>query len=223
MNLNLEIRRKHFNNFIKEGNKNMNYRISNEMSKKAKSIIEVDELKERLVVLNDQLNFLGDSSECKKVANEHEISVAKSELEKVLEITSSLNFKKEQLQVQLNKYLLDFDIINSAKIKTQLSDIDMNIQNLKCQESQYRDIINSDKLEYENQMLKIKEKYDNEDIIHNPIDNSDFSDSVISDYKKSRASKLLHQFLDSLTEEKQNEILESNENLKGYLNVGENI
>ena len=223
MNLNLEIRRKHFNNFIKEGNKNMNYRISNEMSKKAKSIIEGDELKERLVVLNDQLNFLGDSSECKKVANEHEISVAKSELEKILEITSSLNFKKEQLQVQLNKYLLDFDIINSAKIKTQLSDIDMNIQNLKCQESQYRDIINGDKLEYENQMLKIKEKYDNEDIIHNPIDNSDFSDSVISDYKKSRASKLLHQFLDSLTEEKQNEILESNENLKGYLNVGENI
>lgn len=221
--LNQIIRRKHFDNFIKDGNCNMRYGVSDKVSSDAKIMIENDELKERLIVLKNQLNFLGVEGGCKKVYDESEVKRAKDGLEKIKEFSATLNFKKDNLKVLLDDSLAKLNISQAVKIKTELNQLDKELKAAQEKESENLLIISNDNLDYENQMIKIKDKYDDIDIISHEIVDNEFSGSVIADYKKLRASQLVSQFLDSLTKEKQEQILNENENLRGYLNVGENI
>jgi hypothetical protein len=222
-NLNEIIKRKKYNNFIVNGDEKMVYGISDKVSMDAKKMIANDEIKERLIVLKDQLNFLEGESDYKKVFNEQEVNNARCALDKIKSLLETLNFKKTNLQVMLDNSLTNINISEAVKIKTEMQKIDQQLKDANMKERECYSIILNDGVDYENQMLKIKDKYDNVDILKYEIIDGEFSDTVISDYKKDRASKLVVQFLDSLTDAKKEQILNENENLRGYLNVGENI
>ena len=221
--LNLIIKRKRFNNFIQNGDVFMDYRISKKMSDEAKRLIENDELCEELNILKNQISFLDDGDEYKKVFNENEVNNAKENLLKINEMLGSLAFKKQNLETVLDDKLSKLDIDFSVKIKEELNKINNELNNIKAKEKEMNSIITNDRFDYDNQMFKIKEKYDGVDILKHDIVDDYFSENVIKDYKKDRASKLVVQFLNSLSEDKKQQVLNDNENLKGYLNVGENF
>ena len=222
-NLNLIIKRKNFDNFIKNGEDNMNYRISDEKSNIAKQTIVNDEINERLDILKNQLTFLQVDETSKHVSNEDDVNSAKKSLAKLEDFKSVLNFKKQNLQMILDEKLSQFDIMSSAKIKEDLNKIDEEFLKINKDEKKFNSIITNDELDYASQMYQLKEKYDGVDILKNEIIDNNFSESVVKDYKRYRAGELVIQFLDSLSEDKKQQVLNENENLKGYLNVGENF
>ena len=222
-NLNLIIKRKNFDNFIKNGEDNMNYRISDETSNIAKQTIVNDEINERLDILKNQLTFLQVDETSKHVSNEDDVNSAKKSLAKLEDFKSVLNFKKQNLQMILDEKLSQFDIMSSAKIKEDLNKIDEEFLKINKDEKKFNSIITNDELDYASQMYQLKEKYDGVDILKNEIIDNNFSESVVKDYKRYRAGELVIQFLDSLSEDKKQQVLNENENLKGYLNVGENF
>lgn len=221
--LNVLIRRKKFNNFIRNGEGYMNYRISDDISKKAKQIIENDEINERLIILKNQLNFLGIDENVSGISNTDDVMFAKDNINKLQEVKEILNFKKVGLESLLNDKLSNFDIAGSVKVKEDLADVVKTLEENHQKEKELLMIVANDKIDYDNQMIKLKQKYDDVDILKHEIDETNFSASVINDYKRFRASALVSNFLDSLSDEKRMQVLNDNENLKGYMNVGEDI
>lgn len=220
-NLNLIIKRKNYNEFIRNGG-NMNFRISEELSSKAKQIIEDDEIKEGLEKLKSQIKSLSTTSEDLKVYDSTEVEDATSQLENIQKSKDSLNFKRESLSGMLSEKYSRFDIMGSVELKEQLDKINLDIESLAEKEKIYNDIILSDQSKYQEQMQEIKDKYDSVDVLGDGVDFPGFSKSVVNDYKRERVSKLVTQFLETLPEDKKGQVLAESEDLKGYINVGEN-
>lgn len=224
LNLNSIIKRKRFDNYLKNGVSNMEYRISEEFSKKAEKIIMEDEINERLVVLNNQLKFLDAFKEVDNVTlSDNEMQDIKLNLNKIEDSVGVLNFKKDNLQVMLDKSLSNINIADSIRLKEELNGVEKDIDKFNVEKLNLESKIKNSQLDYDMQMMKIRDKYNNVDIFKNEIDSSEFSSNVISSYKKEKASNLINQFLESLPEEKQKQILNENEDWKGYVNVGENF
>ena len=218
------ILRKNFIKYLKNGEReNMYFGISDEVSKIAKKVIESDALKEDIDVLRNQLNFLSSGDyNSENVANVDEVNRANQEIIELNKKLDSLTFKKENLNSIYNNYLAKLDIDNAVKLKKVLQEIQIKIDGLNESKEKFKQVLVSDSNLYEEQIQAIRDNYDNVDLFKCDI-SGDYSQSVISDYKKERASKLVSQFLDSLTDEKREEVLNLNEDLKGYLNVGEDI
>lgn len=200
----------------------MNFRISEELSSKAKQIIEDDEIKEGLEKLKSQIKSLSTTSEDLKVYDSTEVEDATSQLENIQKSKDSLNFKRESLSGMLSEKYSRFDIMGSVELKEQLDKINLDIESLAEKEKIYNDIILSDQSKYQEQMQEIKDKYDSVDVLGDGVDFPGFSKSVVNDYKRERVSKLVTQFLETLPEDKKGQVLAESEDLKGYINVGEN-
>lgn len=221
--LNLLIRRKNYDNFIKGGDKNMNFRISDEVSKIAVETIKKDELNEGIVNLKNQLSFLtNDNFENMETLDDEKIKFLNIENSKIKSKLDALNFKKDSLLAIYNNNLSKFDIKNSVRLKEEICNIEKDIDILLKQKNENDELVAIDGDEYKRQLDEVREKYDNVDIMKYSI-SSAYSKNVVSNYKKERATKLVSQFLDSLDEDKKQQVLLENQDLKGYLNVGENI
>ncbi len=215
------IRRTNYNEFLKNGG-NMDFRISEELSCKAKQIIEDDEIREGLEKLKSQINILSTNSAGLKVYDSAEVDNATTQLADIQKLRDSLNFKKESLNSILNEKYSRFDIMGSVELKEQLDKINVEMESLKEKEKMYENVISSDQSKYQEQMREIRDQYDSVDVLSEGIDFVGFSQSVVSDYKRERASKLVAQFLETLPEDKKGQVLAESEDLKGYINVGEN-
>jgi len=224
-NLNTLIKRKNYQNF-KNGVVNMNYRLSEREYEDVVKLIKDEEINERLVVLKNQVGFF--NGELKKPIDNTTLSKDDAEsinknINSINDSLDVLNFKKQTLQVSLDEYLSNMNISEAIKLKSKLSEIEKQVSEFELKKKDLNNKIESSKLDYETQMIKIRDKYDNVDVLKEDFSDNDFSQNVIYDYKIERASHLVNQFLDSLDSDKKQQILEENENLKGLINVGENI
>ena len=175
----------------------MYFGISDEITKVAKKTIENDSLKEDVNLLKNQLSFLSQSDyNCENVANADEVNRANQEILILDKKLDSLNFKKENLNSIYNNFLTKLDIENAIKFKKELQEIDVQIEEVNKNKDSLNQILINDSNLYEEQIQTIRAQYDNIDLGKQEI-SGDFSKTVISDYKKERASKLLSQFLDS--------------------------
>jgi len=223
--LNTLIKRKNYQNF-KNGVVNMNYRLSEREYEDVVKLIKDEEINERLVVLKNQVGFF--NGELKKPIDNTTLSKDDAEsinknINSINDSLDVLNFKKQTLQVSLDEYLSNMNISEAIKLKSKLSEIEKQVSEFELKKKDLNNKIESSKLDYETQMIKIRDKYDNVDVLKEDFSDNDFSQNVIYDYKIERASHLVNQFLDSLDSDKKQQILEENENLKGLINVGENI
>jgi len=224
--LNDFIRRKNYQNFIKGGIDKMSYRISDEVSKNAIQLIEDESLKERLIVLNNQIDFLTGSENSvieNTVFSEEDAKKLKEQLSQNNNSIDVLNFKKDALLVNLDDALSKINIEEVVKTKSELSEINQQLDKLLSSNCEIENKIKSSRNEYDLQMVKIRDKYDDVDITSRGLEDSEFSKTVIVDYKKERATKLANQFLETLTPEKKQQILSENKELNDLVYVGENI
>lgn len=223
--LNNLVKRKNFQNFIVDEGSNMNYGLTNEQVNNMINVIENEEINERLIVLKNQINFLNDDKpiiDNSTLEKEEAIKIEK-DIAKINDSLDTLNFKKESLNVSLNEYLNAMNISGAVRVKSQLSEINKQVDDFEIKKAELNNKINSSKLDYETQMLKMRELYDGVDIFNEGFNDVNYAKHVVYDYKKERALKLVDQFLCSLTPEKKEQILSEDENLKGLVDVGENI
>jgi len=223
-NLNNLIKRKQYQNFIKNGEVNMNYRISDKLSEMAKQMIENDEIKESLDIIKNQISFLdNDNIDNVTTLSNEDIEKYELDIKSINEGVDILNFKKQTIQNSVDENLKNMNIKEAVMLKNKLTEVDSQLNELHKQKDDLIEKINSSKRDFQVQIIKIREKYENTNILNEDFEDKEFASSVISQYKKERASMLVNQFLNSLNPEKQQEILENNQDLKGLVNVGENI
>ena len=224
--LNEIVKRKHYTNFLKNGDIKMDYRMTEEFNKNAKSIIENEEINERLIVLKNQLKFLT-SEETSVIENttftEMEANEIKNSVNSNNDALDVLNFKKQTLEAKLNNALSEFNIGQAVQLKEDLKDLDTNISMVSEKNRQLNSKINNSKENYEVQMIKLKNFYSDKDFNMDTLPEGEFSKNVVNDFKREKAKEMVNEFLDSLSPTKKEQVLSENENLKGYVNVGENI
>ena len=221
--LNEIIRRKNYQNFLLNGEVIMDYRISNECSNKAKQFIENDEINERLKVLKNQISFLNDVCENNTTFTNEELVDINRNVDILNNGIDVLNFQKQTLQSGIEQNYNDMNIKCAVDLKNKLLGIEEQLGGLRKEKGKLEEKIKSSRLDFDVQLIKLREKYNDAEINISQFEDADFSNSVVIEYKKERASKLVNDFMITLTPEKQKEILDNNQDLKGLVNVGENI
>lgn len=155
-------------------------------------------------------------------------------VDKANEIEKSLNdvnvtrekllIKKWSLEICKDKAISDFDLSNAVKYVSELDDLNKLILEVEKKCKVVDDEVKNSELDYQNQILSIKENYDNIDIMECvPAFGDEYSETVVNDYKIERAKACVNNFLSDLPTS-QAELAKNNEIIKRYvINVGENI
>ena len=134
-----------------------------------------------------------------------------------------LNFQKQTLQSGIEQNYNDTNIKVAVDLKNKLLGVEEQLGGLRKEKDKLEEKIKSSRLDFDVQLIKLREKYDDAEINISQFEDTDFSNSAVIEYKKERVSKLINNFMNTLTPEKQKEILDNNQDLKGLVNVGENI
>lgn len=225
-NLNNIIKRKNYQNFIIDGVENMIYKLTNEQYDNVVNQIENDEINQRLGILKNQIGFFNNKNQPtinNSTLTEEDSKSIISDMNKINNSLDVLKFKKDSLQVNLDEHLSNMNISEAIKLKSKISDLEKQLGEYEERKNKLNNKIKDSVFDYELQMIKIREKYEDVDVVNSNFADESFSDKVIYEYKKERVRKLANQFLDSLTQNKKEQILNENESLRGFLNVGENI
>lgn len=226
--LNEIIVKENLKQYIKGGGLIMDYRMSEDFSKKAKSEVEKSIMENKLSRLKDVLKKLDvkDSDVIKNTCfSEEESKLINTKIAELNNLVENVGLKKQTIKLLKEKALESFDIAGASNCVKDLNNLDTISSDLENQIEKLNFKVSSSSVDYEKQLVELKTNFDNfnfYDCIPNFGDN--YNENVVNDFKKIKANDLVKEFLNELSPQEKDDVLNNNEDVKRcYQNVGENI
>lgn len=226
--INRIIKRHNLKLFIKGGGKNvMDYRISNEISEKAKIEVEQSMFLSRINILNKKIadlkidSSMPDLNTCLTADELNTINQKKSE---TLELMENLTRKKDALNICKENALSRFELSEASALVKQLDEIETLLKDSKRKSDEIDMKLCDSEDEYSIQMEKLISEV-GENCFTLSLDVvSNYPENVINGYKANVAKNAVSEFVSTLSDQQKSYLLNEKNELSRYIkNVGEDI